>query len=360
MNKKIHAFSIFSMIFSIMISPLLVISFNSMTNIAGVDSYISVFIGILMGLIPVYIINKIMSFDENKNIHQINDILFGKIGGKIINIILILNMVAIAINSIYSLTSFISSEFLYKTPQLFIAIMFFIPVLYATIKPIHIFSRSITFFTYFSLLLFILSFLGLITQIKINNIFPIMEFGITKPITSSLIFISYSVLPIFLITTIPKKDIYSKMSLKKIIYISYIIGGISIFLVTFLVISIFGIDLTILYEYPVFYILKRVISASMFERVETILAIQSILYLYITICICIFYIKDGVNHIFNLNKTNTLTFVIILILTIIGNNLYKNTTAYLNFSINYVPVYLSLVATFFVPILIYYKIKKHR
>ena len=138
----------------------------------------------------------------------------------------------------------------------------------------------------------------------------------------------------FLICIIPK-DYFKYPKTKKTLIISYIIAALSLFIIIFQTIATFGYELTKLYEYPEFFVLKHINISS---RVESILIIQLIFDMFIYSALSIYFIGISLKNIFNFKKLNLIYFIICL-LTVIGTTYISKYNFYLDKIIyNYVPI----------------------
>ena len=164
--------------------------------------------------------------------------------------------------------------------------------------------------------------LGLTNGIDISNFKPILDNNIFNIFDCSVIFIGVNIAQLFFLTIIPKNDIINYSKKNNLIF--YIITCLNLLDILFLTISIFGIDLSTLYEYPGFQILKRVNILGVFDRMESILSIEALLSLFIRISLMIFYAKEIITQTFKLNeKTNKyITTFICLIVVILSNTIF--------------------------------------
>ena len=71
----------------------------------------------------------------------------------------------------------------------------------------------------------------------------------------------------------------------------YILAGLSLLNVIFMTITIFGIGLSKIYEYPCFEILKRVSILDIIDRVGSILVVEWIFALFILISVAVYFLK---------------------------------------------------------------------
>ena len=148
---------------------------------------------------------------------------------------------------------------------------------------------------------------------------------------ASLGFISYLVLPLFFLTCIPKNDYESNKTFNKTFIISYFIIMILLSIFIFCIISIFGIDLALLYKYPEFQVLRKVKIGSFLSRVESALAIGIILNNFMLNVFVCYFIKTGFKCTFNIKKDfinkyvlNGFIIIVIFISITMFNDIFEN------------------------------------
>lgn len=357
MNNKLQSFELSSLLFFIMRASYIGIGIQIYFEYAKVNAYLAPIIGTIIGVIPLLIFLGISKYKEEFNILEINDHLFGKTIGKIINLILMITVFSLTVILYYDLVNFITSESLYETPPLAISIIVLIPIIYLLCKGLKVICKTSIILFFISLGLFILSFFGLVTQVKFGNIQPFLEHGINGTMKASIIHIAYSILPLFILTIIPRNEIYDKEKLTKKMIFNYFFVNILIILGTFIILSVAGIDLALLYQYPDYHILRRISIGGIIQRIENFLSIQWL----ISICICLtincYYIIKSFKHIFNIEQERKLNFVIPIIIMGLSTIIFINNIVAFNFLMNVFPTIL-FAFLFGIPLIIRIMIKK--
>ena len=107
-NNKINSLQLGVIIFFFLFASLVGIGINSVTSLAGRDSFISIIIAYIIGLIPLIIF--IYLFHQDKNIIELINNTFGKTIGMIINIILLIPIIIISACSLNSISNFLVSQ----------------------------------------------------------------------------------------------------------------------------------------------------------------------------------------------------------------------------------------------------------
>lgn len=281
---------------------------------ANHDAYISIILGTLLGVIFLYIIHK---FVINKKL---------SIPIKILYYIYLLSIVFIVL---ITLSTFISSYYLTKTPSIISCIPLIILAIYS--------SKNITKISYVAIPLFVISIsiiifksAILITDIKLSNIYPILSSNIYDLFKATFIYAIFSTTPSILLLN---EKVEFKKSLKY-----YLISSILILITTFILITTLG-SLVKTLSYPEYSILRRVKLLNSIENIEGILAITWIFDIFITLSICSNKIKELSNTNSNLLPFILITLIMIIIYFTINTNFHNLIIIY-----NYHAIILPLIS----------------
>ena len=317
------------------------ISSVSLVTLTQQDSWISILIAFILGFIPILLFYKIASIKEELNILEKIDYLFPK-AGKYLKFILCLAVFSITLLNFWNLTNLVVSQFLSHTPTLVISISLIIPIIYLIRQNNVVISRTSLVLFFLTTIFWILSATGLLSKFQFNNLMPVLEYN---PLKGIIPYISYNILPIFILLIFPNKYI------KKSLFTGYIIASISIFIVMMFIIAVFGIDLVTIFQYPEFHILKLVFEGFVTYRLENILATQWIFDIFIFTSIGLKFCNES----FNLKRI----YIFPIILILINSILFKNNTI-ANKLITYCFPYIIPIFFFIIPIIIYLKLKKEK
>lgn len=317
------------------------------------DAWISVIIGILIGLIPFSIYTYLKYKFPNENIVSLNTKILGKFG-IFLNIITIAGIFIFSTCSFWTLIHFIDSQFLYKTSTSIIIMVFIIPIAYALTKQFHIFSKVSLIMFYVVIIFIIIILFGLFSNINIENLKPILYNKPNNIIYASFFFTGFNILPLFLLTIIPNNKIKNNTIKKNTLF--YFLTTLSLLNVIFLTISIFGIELTQLYDYPSFHLLKRVSVLDIIDRVESILSLEWVLAMFIQIVMSLYFIKISIKQTFKTKeKTNNYIILIIcLIIAFLTNNIFI-TSGTENAYFQNILIYLIYLICFIIPSITFFK-----
>ncbi len=328
-------------------------------NYARQDGLISIILGSIIGLIPLLIYIKIINIKPELNIFEKIDDIFKK-SGIIINLILTIGISFFIAVNYNNLIDFISSQYLSQTPQIIIALSFLPAIIYITQKGTTVIGRTVFVLLIISSTFVFLTIIGLIWQIKIENMLPILENGIKNPIICSLIYVAYNITPLFLLTIIPKNEIIDKEKLNKRIIITYILANLVILIIFFITLSILGTNLANLYQYPEYDVLKKVSLIGFIERIESMISLRWTFYVFTVTIIGILFISKYIKHTFKIKNENTnkkIICIISLIITLWGKYIFQNSTKFNKITYTKLPIITGIIMIL-IPLLISKKAKK--
>lgn len=354
MRKMLNSFEVSTFVFYIMRCSFVGITINNLILMAKQDSYISVILGFLLGFIPLFLYLYLMNYKKDYNINDLIELFFGKKFGRIINILICIFLLYLSTVIFWNLTNLITSQYLSRTPALAIGVMFIIPTIYLLCKGIGVIGKCSVIFFYFSILLALLPIIGLQFQVRLENIMPFLEHGITPVVNGGLQFITNSVLVLFLLLSIPKEMIQDDKKFNKRIIMMYCVTSIILFSLVFLIITVFGVRLATLYQYPEFHLLKRVSIIGFIQRIESTLAIQWIFDIFMTNIFTLYFISHYFVKTFQLKekwKRNLFISSLSIFVLIVSNYIFNNNTVGTIFFKNTFPTILSIIF-FGLPLLI--------
>jgi spore germination protein KB len=335
-----------------MLSCFLGIGAESCLLISGIDYWLVPILGTIIGF-PILLI-YLSLFNKNKSLPDLMKSTFGNKIGNILNILLLLCSITFNLVTFWNLISFVTSQYLYETPSWFITLLFTITAIYLLTKSERVIFRTSFMLFYIAIFLYLISFFGLSLQVKITNIMPFLEYGITPVLKGIYTYISYMILPIFFLLIIPKKNIENN-KLNKAIIITYFITNLAIFLIMFIVISVFGIELTKLYQYPAYQILKRVFIGGFIERMENTIAINWIIILFISSLFSYYFTKEMIKKIFNFKEI--IIYILLVIIMFYSQYIFKNNTIGEDIFLRIYPIILGIFLIG-IPLITFIKTKK--
>ena len=344
MKEKISSLQIGSLVWCLMLSSYMgIVPFVLFSRLKQ-DSWLAVILDFIIGLLVITIYLYIWNKEPDKTIFEKIKFVFGKKIGTIINFLLVLSATYMTITYFYSMISFISSQYLIKTPTFFIMIVFGIPSAYLVNQKLKVIGRVSFSLWIISAILFGFTFFGLSSQLEISNLFPIAENGILPIFKGSIICMPYTHFVLLLLLAIPKNCILDKEKLNKRVMLFYTLTFIATFIGIFFITTTLGGELAKMYQFVEFQVLKRVSIIGFIERIESTLSIRWILYMFVTAIMGLFFIKTYIRNTFPKvqSKEKTIMIIILIILYILSDYIFPNYTLAHNIIIKIIPYFLYL------------------
>lgn len=314
-KRKITNFEYATLNYFVTRAFLVGMTFNALINVMKRDSWLIPLISIPLDILFIFMINKIINYEPDLNLIQKIIKLFGKTTAKIIIIISCFFALVMGILNYLTLNNFIQSQFLTRTPLLVIAILFIITIFYILCKGINVIARTSNILFFINAGLFVISFSGLISSFNFSNLQPMFLSSSKDYISGLNSYYAFHIAPMLLLTMIPKNTIDNPKT-KKTLIISTIISSITMFAVIFATISTLGYELTALYEYPEFHVLKQATLVGASSRIESILVVQLIFDIFTYCTLILYLIGNGIKEVIKVNKTNIIYFISCILLVI--------------------------------------------
>lgn len=297
-------------------------------------SLLALLIGFVIGLIPIFII-MFISKKMNTSLYQFLKDKFSFFGN-ILYIILLLMALFICFLSSWLMIDFIISQFLTRNSYYLIALIGSPIVAIGINKGFEVVSRTI--FILFIISIITLTILGLflIPYVDISNLKPYIDVPFKDIIKSSFTFISLGIIPIIYVLGLKSKVVDKEKFQKKLLY-SYIIVSFIIFTFTFLIITVYGIDLAKILTYPAYALFKKVQVFGFIERIENISAFVFITEFFAQFSHLIYILKDGICLLFKFNnkkKVSIMVYLFAILIPCISIYLFKtyDLISYLKYS----------------------------
>ncbi|MBY0120974.1 endospore germination permease [Bacillus sp. S/N-304-OC-R1] len=275
-----------------------ILSVPSITaNFAKQDLWLSPIIASTIGFVTMLVAYKLHKLFPGKTIIEFNEIIIGKVPGKIVSIIFILFYMQTSGLIIRDYGEFIVSSFLYKTPL--IVIMSSMVALCAFM--VHAGLEALSRVGQILFPLFILPFFFLILLLspffEVGNILPILEKGIMPPLKGAYPLSGWFTevfIIIFLLPYLTDKQKGLKYGMLSILGVM-----ITLVLVNLTVLFVLGLT-TSSKQYPLMNVSRYISYADFFENLDSITMAVWILGAFIKISVFYYAVVLGTAQLLNL------------------------------------------------------------
>lgn len=290
------------------------------------DAWISVILGIMIGLLVMWLYNTLGIRFPNMTLVEINEKLLGKWLGKIISFFFCCCLFLAAATLLFFLGDFLTTQFLPETPIEVIHILFILIIIQGVRLGIETIARTGEILFPWFMMFFIIFILFLSPKIEVQNMQPVMETGIKPIIMTSLLYLQFSSLSLVcLLMVFPAFINQPKRAFKSFIF-GNLIGGIFLLSFTILSILVLGVDNSVRQLYPSYSLARKINVGGFVQRLEAMLAIIWFISLYFKMIIYFFGSAVGFAQILNLKDYRPLTLPLGMILVVLSLVLYPNIT----------------------------------
>ena len=332
MNKdKVTSLQYATLTFFLLNSFLMNIGYYNIIRISENDSIFDILIGGIGIIVFFLIISFIRRKNKNNIIQTIN-----QLSPKIFRIILFFIISIILIfTTIYSFTILISfiQYYILKEVNLFIiSVTLISTIIYIVRKGLKTISKISEIFFFVYLLVILFSIVGLIKYMDLSNLKPLFIHSISNHFESSILYFISSIIPLFLLLIIPNIQSKSNSKFHKLPLFMTIITILLCFIQLIIIISVLGINLASIYQYPDMIVYKKISFLNILERVEVFLAFNNILNSIFIIIMSIYFLKVIMNNFISIKKEPISLALIGIITLIISNTFYIDLPIYLFFS----------------------------
>ena len=324
--------------------------FNSLLNLIKQDGWIIPLMGIIIGIIFVLLVTYIFNYKPDLNFPKKLDTLFNKKIGSILIIIFCMFCFFMCCLTYLNLNNFIHGQFLSKTPTIAIAIICIIAIFYILTKGLNTIAKTGNILFYIAMILFFISFIGLLPFMEIQNLKPFLNNKPLNYLESLNCFYAFNIVPMLFLTILPKDKI-NNPKLKKTLILSFVLSAFTMFIVMFSTLASFGYELTSLYKYPEFHVLKNISLMGLEARIESILIIQCIFDFFMFVVLTIYFIANSIKNTTRFKNINALYAILCVLLVILTNYFSKYNVFLDDFALKYVQIPVSIFSIIFLLII---------
>lgn len=291
---------------------------------ANQDAWIVAILGMVVGLLVVWLFTTIAFLFPHLTYIQINKKIFGKWVGIVVSLLFIsMSFLYTAILLSYSGT-FLNTQIMPGTPLVALNfLMAFIMVMGVRLG-LETIARigEILILVFFVIFLILVVFI--IPEIKFENIQPVFEVGPKKIIHSTLFITAVSSANAIILLMIFPAFINKMKHAKKSFFIGNIIGGIALVIITFLCISVLGAEKTARELYPGYELAKRINIGDFVQRIEALMATLWIISLYFKTVLYFYASVLGIAQLLKMKDYRPMTIPLGLITISLSLSMFPN------------------------------------
>ena len=341
MNNQKEQVSSASLMFTIgcfIQSSTLVVGY--ITGVAKQDTWLTVIFGFIVALPIIWIFAALGEKFPGKNLIEINDVVFGKIPGKIISVLYIFFFFSLTFLNSGVMTDFVSSSLLPDTPDIAVLIMFIGVCGYAVRKGLETMTRySLVFIIIVSVVLIINSLL-LIKDMRLDNFQPSFTYPLKNYIqaTNEVSILSFGNIVVFFMFF---SSLKTPSQIKKPLFGGLIIGAATMIFISARDIAVLGPIIRMI-TIPAYDAVRLINLANTLTRMEILYAGILLMMLFFKISVLYYATVRAIAQIFNMKSYKLLVPVIGVLIIIFAYNAFDSSAENSYNAANIAPIYQTL------------------
>lgn len=280
---------------------------------AKTDIWIAIMVAVAASVLIMLVYIKLLTAMPGKDFFETLEHFFGKIGSKIILVLLTWYCFDLCALVVRNFGEFVITVGVDETPLAFSMIMVMVVAVLSVRAGIEAVGRWSSTFVFLVLGFLVISTLLVIPNMNINNLLPVYANGalpiakgalgvVAFPLAETVVFLL--VFPVF------KKDV----SVKKIYFIALLIGGLAILISSLTDILVIGPTMAEDMYYPTYATMATVHFGEFLQRFEIVAAIVFIIAVFLKLTVLLFAATNGVARLFGFSDSKFLILPIALLI----------------------------------------------
>lgn len=360
-NGKITHRQLMVLVFLYSIGTTVLVVPAGLAEVAKQDAWIGALVGVVIGGVVVGLYISLWRLYPGKTFVGICEAILGKWLGLLLSVVFMFYSFIGAATVLFYGGDFFQTHVMPNTPLPVTNAIFAAVIVMGVRMGLETISRASELMLPWFLILFFILVVTLVPEIKPENAFPIFEAGWKTIFWAGFSFAGTAFMPIvFLLAVFPSVQNPDKARFG--IFISALVGGLSVVLVTLLCVLILGPDITARSLFPSFALVKKIEIGNFLQRVEAIMVGLWFITTYIKTTFYFYGWVTSLSEILKLKNYRTVTLPCGIIMIVFSLIVYPDVVYMQNWDSTVFPPYI-LIIGFFIPLLLWlvgvYK-KRHR
>jgi spore germination protein KB len=323
MNKiKISNMQLFMITMLLVVGPSTIIFSSSAAALVKQDAWLSVIVTTIAGLPVLWINTTLGSLYPEKTFFEIIQSLLGKWLGSFVSINFILMAIILATRAVSYVGNFFSTMYMQEPTS--VRILFVISIAIALLYGLEAISRAISFLFFIVIFMYLLTIMFCIPDFKTENLFPILEQGITPVLKGAIPISSYSVFSMIFINNIYPVNVSDIKKAKKSMLNGYLFGMLLVLTSILSCILVLDSKITATSNFPVFLRSKQINVGVLFTRIEGLTIIDWLIIIFIGATIYYYSAILGLSQLIKLKDHKKIVLPLGLIIIVLSKIINKN------------------------------------
>jgi len=307
-------------------------------NITKQDTWVVIIIGFIIILFIDWIILKLAKSFPDKTLIEINEIVFGKIGGNIISLLYVVYFFLLTTLDVDNLTSFITGYVMPETPWTAVALVFTFVCSYSIYKGINTIGRCSFVIAVLTIIFVLFNSFLLIKEMNFNNFLPMFNLSFMDYVQGIHVtaVVPFAGTACFLMIFPFVKE---KKHIGKYFYLGCIAGFILFLFIVIRDWAVLGTVTTYL-KAATYQTVSLTDIAGVLTRLEVLFSIILVLGLFYAVTIEFYSLTLSIAQVFKVKTYKPYVFIIGIILVCLSNFIFSSGMEHAYFTTNIDPAFL--------------------
>jgi len=323
-DNKINTYQFLVLVALFTIGTSILIVPSGLAEVAKQDAWIAAILGTGIGLLVIWLFCTIGQWFPLLTFTQLIEKLLGKWIGTIVSLTFVTFSFLYATTLLAHSGTFLNIHALPNTPMVALNILMAMIMVMGVRLGLETIARSAEILIIVFLFIFVTLVVFVSPEIKFENIQPVFESGTKTILQSSLFFVVTSSINAVILLMIFPSFLNKRKQAKKSFLIGNLVGGIVITIMTFLCVSVLGIDFIERQLYPSYELAKMINIGDFVERIEALMMTLWIITLFFKTILYFYASVIAMGQILKLKDHRSLTYPLGMIAVVLSIVIYPN------------------------------------
>ncbi|MFD2673388.1 GerAB/ArcD/ProY family transporter [Marinicrinis sediminis] len=340
-NAKISVRQFTILVFMWTVGATVLIIPSGMAAEAKQDGWIASIVGVLIGFGLVCFYNYVARIQHNRSLAKMNEDMFGTWLGKLVTLSFVIFAMITVCTLVWVFGNFLATMIIPRTPMPYINLLFLGIVIIAVRYGIEVIGRSAEIFFPWVIGLFCFMVFAISPQIEWQNLQPVLHTPLSAIFKAGFLFASVASINFIVLHSFYPTAVQQPQKARIAVWRGFGLGGMMMILLTFLALSVLGVDLTSRHLFPSYILAKKINIGEFLKRIESIMAAIWFFTIFYKTTLYYYSAVVALAETFRIKDYRFLVLPMGLIMLVISINVYPNTSYFLNWDGNIWPFYVS-------------------
>lgn len=274
-----------------------VILISAVVTVAKNNVWEAVILATILSVPAIFVFSSLMSNFPNQNLFQINQLVYGKVAGKIISAVYLWAFLTLTSLNLRDLGDFVSFNILPRTPPIVIVAVFIFVCALPVRHGLAIVTKFASFISVTTAFITAITIILVSRLINLSNLLPIFDLTVAKYLQSANIIATIPFCELYIFLMITPNIKFDKAEIKKATFTSFFAGAAYFLIVALRDTSVHGNAIS-LFKFPSFETHKLIGLTE--YRADILFGMSFVVFSYYKVSLLYYITVQAIAQLFNL------------------------------------------------------------